>query len=911
MKYVVGIDLGTTHTVVAFAAIDPKRKTPPVPLVFEVPQLTAAREVEDRPLLPSALYAPLAGEVAGDPDWVVGELAKRRGSEVTGRFVASAKSWLSHAAVDRLAAILPWGSTDDGAPRLSPLDASTRILMHVRKAWDDAHADAPLAEQDVVLTLPASFDEVARELTLQAAKDAGITPALLEEPTAAFYDAMRDARTMRALAKAGGGEEQTVLVVDVGGGTTDLSLMAVGPDPEKKRGAFAVRRVAVGRHILLGGDNMDLALAHLAEPRIATGGAAKLEAVELAQLVHGCRDAKERILSGDADEARVTVLGRGSRLVGGARGTTLKREEVERIVLGGFFPEVEDEDGEPARRRAAIVAFGLPYERDPAITRHVKQFLVRHSASKAPDALLLNGGVFNAPPIVDALVNAVGATEILPSADPDLAVAKGAVLYAFARRGIGIRVESGASRGYYVALAEPKHAVCILPRGAAEGVRHEAGGRTFELVVGRTVRFDLFSSDVLDDDAGAIVTNTDDDDAFERLPPVVARLAAAGKEETVPVVLGGELLPTGQLELACVEKRGDDPRRFRLEFQLREGGTPRVSGAPPPPSLAPAPPSGSHPIASAKLAKGIEVLERVFGKKTDATPREVKDVVRDLEKALGDRLTWTMQVTRALADRLLANPGARRRSPNHERAFFLLLGFCLRPGFGDPGDPSRIERAWPLFDGRLGFPNEAPNWQQFFIAFRRMSGGLSPEMQTTIRDAMDAVVAPKEAGLKPPKRMPEGTDELIVLLASLERLPVARRTQLGEWLLERTWTDSHALIWTAIGRVGARVPLFASVNHVVPPKVVEPWIERLLRLDWKNVSSAAHASVQLARVTGDRARDVQERVRKKVEKRLVAINAKDAWIRSVRELVDVNEEERVAILGEGLPIGLRLAAAGS
>jgi hypothetical protein len=270
-----------------------------------------------------------------------------------------------------------------------------------------------------------------------------------------------------------------------------------------------------------------------------------------------------------------------------------------------------------------------------------------------------------------------------------------------------------------------------------------------------------------------------------------------------------------------------------------------------------------------------------------------------------------METCRALADRLLANPGARRRSPNHERAFFLLLGFCMRPGFGDPGDPSRIERAWPLFDGRLGFPNEAPNWQQFFIAFRRMSGGLAEEMQTGIRDAMDPAIAPKDAGLKPPKRMPEGIDELIVLLASLERVPVGRRSQLGEWLLERTWTDSDALIWTAIGRVGARVPLFASVHHVVPPKIVEPWIERLLRLDWPKVSSAAHAAVQLSRVTGDRARDVQERVRKEVEKRLVAIAAKDAWIRSVRELVDVNEEERVAILGEGLPIGLRLAGAAS
>jgi molecular chaperone DnaK (HSP70) len=900
-RYVVGIDLGTTHTVVAFAPIDDRRKSPPVPAIFDIPQLTASTELAERPLVASCLYAPMPSEVAGDPDWVVGELAKRRGSEVTGRFVASAKSWLSHAAVDRLAPILPWGQADESAPRLSPVEASRRILVHVRQAWDEAHEGDPLAEQEVVLTLPASFDDVARELTLQAAKEAGISPLLLEEPTAAFYEAMRDARTMRALARSGGdGSERTVLVVDVGGGTTDLSLMAVGPDPEKKRGAFAVRRVAVGRHILLGGDNMDLALAHLAEPRIATGGAARLEPVELAQLVHACRDAKERILSGEVDEARVAVLGRGSRLVGGARGTTLKRDEVERVVLGGFFPEVK-EAAEPARRRAAIVAFGLPYERDPAITRHVRDFLARHDAH--PDAVLLNGGVFHAPPIVDALVRAIGADDVLPSSDPDLAVARGAVLYGFARRGVGIRVESGAAHGYYVAV-EGNRAVCILPRGAREGERQEAAGRTFDLVVGRNVRFDVYASDVLSHAAGDIVTLGETDDALERLPPVVTQLPASGRETTVPVVLGGELLPTGQLELACAETSGQ--RRFRLEFQLRDAPARPSVVAPPPATLRPS----VAPVSAAqggKLVRGLEIVDKVFGKKASASPREVKDVVRDLEKAVGDRLTWTMETTRAISDRLLVNPGARRRSAHHERAFFMLLGFCMRPGFGDPGDPARIEKIWPLFDGRLGFPDEPQGWQQFFIAWRRISGGLSEPMQAAVRDAMDAAIAPKEAGLKAPKRMPEGVDELVVLLASLERVPASRRAQLGEWIVERTWTTSDPRLWTAIGRVGARVPLYASVHHVVAPKAAEPWIERLLRLDWKAVPTAPHAAVQLARMTGDRARDVSDRLRKEIEKRLVGAGAKEEWIRSVREVARVDEEERVAILGEGLPIGLRLA----
>jgi hypothetical protein len=333
---------------------------------------------------------------------------------------------------------------------------------------------------------------------------------------------------------------------------------------------------------------------------------------------------------------------------------------------------------------------------------------------------------------------------------------------------------------------------------------------------------------------------------------------------------------------------------------------PPASLVPPRLVVSPSSPSPRVSIAPSKLGDAERILDRVFGKKNEADPRETKDVLRDLEKILGDRVTWTMEVTRALADRLLVNTGSRRRTAAHERAYWLLLGYCLRPGFGDPGDPARIEKTWPMFEGRLAFPDEPRGWQQFFIAWRRVSGGLEESMQTAIRDAFDPVIAPAEAKLKKPKRVPEAPDELLATLAALERVPVARRVQLGEWIHEKTWGSDDPRLWGAIGRVGARVPVYASLHHVVSAKTAEVWLERLLKQKWESVATAPHAAVQLARVTGDRARDVSPILRAEVAKKLVAAGAKEAWVRAVRELVDVGEEERVAILGEGLPIGLRL-----
>ncbi|MCC7535904.1 MAG: Hsp70 family protein, partial [Deltaproteobacteria bacterium] len=397
-RYLVGIDLGTTNTVVASADTTGREDAlgRPAVSVFPIEQLVAPGQAEPRELLPSNVYVPAEGELAADDlalswgrePWPVGELAKQRGARTPGHLVVSAKSWLSHGAVDRTAAILPWGAPE-GIPRLSPIDASSRYLGHVRAAWDHAHPDEPLDAQDVVLTVPASFDEVARELTLRAARSAGLESLrLVEEPQAAFYDwlaAQPDPE--RPL-----GTSTLAIVVDVGGGTTDLTL--IHADASGK-----LSRIAVGDHLLLGGDNMDLLLAKTAETRLGKGA---LDAARFAQLLASCRSAKERLLSDDAPPSMpVTVLGSGSRLIGGTMSTTLTREDVERLCVDGFFPEV-DADARVDRKRAGLVEFGLPYASDPAITRHVATFLARHRSvieevlgtgrAPLPDAVLLNGG---------------------------------------------------------------------------------------------------------------------------------------------------------------------------------------------------------------------------------------------------------------------------------------------------------------------------------------------------------------------------------------------------------------------------------------------------------------------------------------------------------------------------------------
>lgn len=606
--YIIGIDLGTTNSVVAYTEAEiPKGRKPEI-RVLPIPQLVEAGTVEKRDMLPSFLFLPGPHDVsegALDLPWksgnelAVGEFARERGAERPERLVSSSKSWLCHTLVDRNKPILPWDGPEEMA-KLSPVEAAARILGHVRDAWDHAMAaedeSLRMERQDVLLTVPASFDAVARELTVQAAEMAGIPRiTLLEEPQAAFYAWIEAAGdSWREEVEKG----DLVLVCDVGGGTSDFSLITVS----EEEGDLALERIAVGDHLLVGGDNMDLALAYRVAEELRQSKGKKLDAWQMRGLWHACRKAKETLLSdAGADSHPVTILGRGSSLIGGTTKSDVAGSTVEQVVLDGFFPRCEPDARPAAPPRAGIRQMGLAYESDPAVTRHLAHFLSRQgdhgpdaaalggsapSAAAAPTAILFNGGVMKADRIRKRVVDVLGSWRTgeeapgireIANRNFDLAVARGAAYYGMARRGTGIRIRGGLNRAYYIGVAAampavpgmpaPIKALCVAPFGMEEGSDSPVPDREFVLVVGEPVKFDFLGSTVrLEDEPGALV-----DDWEEEIEPITTiETTLDGEPGTVvPVILEIKVTEIGTLELWCVS-RENPAQRWKLEFNVRE-----------------------------------------------------------------------------------------------------------------------------------------------------------------------------------------------------------------------------------------------------------------------------------------------------------------------------------------------------
>ena len=588
---ILGIDLGTTNSALAVAGDGAPVRTQPIA------QLVGPGEVAERPTLPSFLLLPSALEVppaqlqlpwSGALRYAVGAFARDRGAELPHRLVSSAKSWLCNPAIDRTSQVLPFRGAQReldgemaGGERVSPVNASARFLAHLRAAWDDASPDEPAAEQEVLVTVPASFDPVARELTVVAAREAGFDRVtLLEEPQAAFYAYLATRGDAWRTDLAPG---DVVLVCDVGGGTTDFSLIEITDDA----GDLALERIAVGDHILLGGDNMDLALAALVGKELGR----PLDALQQRALVHACRRAKELLL-GDAAPASapIAILGRGSKLVGGTLKAEVTRDQAERLLIDGFFPQVPA-DAQAARRRAGgLREIGLPYAHDPAITRHLAEFLARFSAGdrgRLPSHVLFNGGVMKAAKLKARVVELLTAwagrdVRVLAGADLDLAVALGAAHYGQVRRGKGVRIRGGTARAYYIGIesampaipgfAPPIKALCVAPQGLEEGQAVALPDDELGLVVGEIQTFRFFAAASRSgDEAGALIDA--DSDGLVELDPVEKLIASDGERvagELVPVRLEAHVTEVGTLELWCVARDGGG--RWKLEYSVRERG---------------------------------------------------------------------------------------------------------------------------------------------------------------------------------------------------------------------------------------------------------------------------------------------------------------------------------------------------
>ena len=859
----VGIDLGTTNS--ALAWIDPAdaedTSFPPIH-IFDIPQLIAPGRIEPRRTLPSFLYL--------DEGHPVGAYARDQGALVPTRLVHSAKSWLSNPDVDRTAKILPWDAGEGGRV-LSPVEVSARFLSTIREAWDTSGRFGPLAEQDVVLTVPASFDEEARELTVKAAEEAGLPKlTLLEEPAAAFYSwiANNFARSRRLLF-----DGQIVLVCDVGGGTSDFSLIRVARDGDK----IDFTRTAVGKHLLLGGDNLDLTLAWLAETKLGK----QLSIRQRSGLRRQCSAAKEILLCDPRrTSVEINVLGGGSSLIGGTLKTEITRAEALELALDGFLPITPRGEKPKEEKRSLFRELGLPYVSDPAISRHLSVFL--ESAGQAPDAILFNGGFF-IPEILrervaDVLEHWYGKrSEIFENRDLDLAVASGAAYYSYVRStGSGVLVRGGLPRAYYVGLNDAS-AVCLVPRGAEEGDTVEVDREDIQLVANKPVAFRLMSSLTrTDDKPGEVVEFAPDEDIHQHAPLEAVIRFGKGGERLVPVKLGARLTETGTLETWCDSKISEN--RWRLQFQLRKAA--KVQSKP-------------GAVVSQQAVDSASELVRGAFVKGEIAPEELPS---KLEAALGlGRGSWPVDVIRKLADVFIETVEHRKRSAAYEARWLNLGGFCLRPGFGYVGDEFRIEQVRRIYAAGPQFGNQVQNEIDWWIFWGRVAGGMNRNQQSDVLQRLLPSLMPKP-GKKPQRLNTSLLREMWRTASSLELIPAANRMQMGDALVKQGLNDNT--LW-CLSRLGARQLFYGPTNQVLSPAAATRWIEAML-----TAPKADDALVSLARRTGDPVRDVSATTFAAVRARLTDASL----IAQLEGEAERDDRALGRIFGEDLPSGLVLGA---
>jgi molecular chaperone DnaK (HSP70) len=917
-RFIIGIDLGTTNCAVSYVDLEQHPAAGEGIRTFKIPQLTGPGQVNSLPLLPSFLYIPGEYDLTEDAvvrfwddgqESIVGAFARDQGALVPDRLVSSAKSWLCHSNVDRRARILPWGATGP-ISKISPVAATAAYLRHIRLAWNDAWGpdeELHLENQLVVITVPASFDEIARDLTLEATKSAGINSAvLLEEPLAAFYSwLMRHESSWREFIQPG----ELVLVCDVGGGTTDFTLIIL----KDSDGSPRFERIAVGDHLILGGDNIDLALARQVEARLS-GQRQSMSTERWKALCYQCRQAKETILGGSAESYTVTLMGKGGRIIAGTQRVELTRKAIAETVLEGFFPATADNPPAAAGRKG-ITEFGLPYEPEPAITKHIKGFIDQHwdevcntlqRKSAAPDWILFNGGSLK-PLVIRQRIQAAmqqwydepesDGPEMLESHDLDLAVTSGAAYYGLVKIGRGVRVGSGSPRSYYLGVSRsgtdqtntgPRQVMCLVERGLDEGSTIYLHNKSFELLANQPVAFDIYSSSYRSGDRQGDLVEVND--SLTELPPLqtVIQYGKKGIQRTLPVRIEAQYTEVGTLAIWCRSRISE--HRWKLQFQLRK-------------STESLPATDAQVLELSVIEAAHQYLHRVLaGSSKTKMQKLIKELGRIVELP---RDEWPLGFIRSVVDELLDLASIRGKGAEFESGWMNLLGFCLRPGIGDGLDKQRLQKLWKLYQSGPRHVRNSRVRLEWWIMWRRVAAGLTHGQQHQIYQNLAAMLfSGKKSAIKvtPQERL-----ELWMFAANLEKIYSQDKIRLGQQLLAeislKKPKPQH--LW-ALSRLAARDLLYGTADRTIPPSEAHKWIEHLMGFSGSNPKPIGRTISQMARKTGDRARDISEEMRSRVLHWLETENLADDMIRCVREILPLAPKEQNAIFGESLPQGIIL-----
>lgn len=924
MRYIVGIDLGTTNSSVSY--VDTSKANAAIHQ-YRIPQLVAEGHVDALPKLPSYCYIAAQGEWrdnALDLPWsqrntyFVGAFALEHGAKVPSRLVSSAKSWLCHQAANRKDKILPFDALDE-KERISPVEACRRYLDHIRMAWnhDVAKGDAELEleQQDIILTVPASFDEVARALTAQAAKEAGfLNITFLEEPQAAFYSWIATHHT-NWQKKVGAGD--LILICDVGGGTTDFSLIEV----KDEAGILSFSRSHVGDHLLLGGDNLDITLAYYLRDKIEGESRIVLSTAQWKQLYHEARKAKEFLLSDGkhaADQVNLTIQGSGSSVVQGSLKTTIGRDEIESILVEGFFGIYSWDEAVCLKKSSGMRSMGLPYEDDPSMTKQLANFLksTMDSHPNGPQYILFNGGTMKAPIFQQRLVSNLkrwfpnNKLEVLESHSLDLAVARGAAYYGRARRGLGTKIKSSSPRTYYLELEvqgssipTDKRALCLLPRGSDEGASYESD-QQFLLTPNQPVSFSVLTSHVrLHDQSGDLITILPEE--MHRLPQIQTILRYGKQTKTpealqIPVRMGICYTPIGTIDLWLQSLNGS--HRWNLEFQLKTAAGNQDDLA----LIGKRRKDETFEVSHLNEAK--KILKEAFKRGANIQPDKI--MVKLEESLQQPKKEWSLSVLRSLWEALLESAEGRTFSRQHYSRWWNLAGYLLRPGSGFPLDDFRMQELWKITLADLRTQNSKEAFLQNWICLRRVASGLKKGQQQQIMNQLLPSLFNKKSGKIECNGKMTGYQyaEMIRVIGSLELIDNSQKQAIGTALVAKIVAGKGvpADLWT-LGRLGARHLFYGAVPNIIGKEQVAEWIASLLDvIDIYGHEQLKFVLVQLARSSEYKELAVAEEIRRRICESYRNTPHFKSVCDGLSQTRPMNQADEEALIGEELPPGLCL-----